>query len=1319
MMAQYQESPTSSEKRYHPEDVREFDNAMDEHAPELRNSLQNTEALVRGIVAGMMPPPSQSRKKGSARRSSASVTTNGSSKHPREPHRAASLSQNVSPTIDEISLLINRLASERQKTANLQASLAQAQADLAFQTKRLENADERLSELKRREEEGNTRRKKMEVELSKSREQLKIIKVQYEGAIEEIKKAQKDIDTLDEERQKAVEETIREREKVRKLQEERKLREAREEGYKEGRRLGMEEGVKMGKQEGRKYGIKDGKDAEKEKQKRAMVELVQSDEPLERQPEHIPFPEPQPAIRETYNVIGDETPGNASRQTGLMRGVEGTNLRNLQTYSAGMVAPVVTVDPQMQTANVIGLPVIPSAAPILTSQQPDNIHHRSNSQPNPDSNINILAGGLEYDDPRASYGHSQRGSVPPPRVDATSSNRPTERASTGGMIGYRAPIRTRSDSNGARNGRSIVTPPSVSTRSTPLEQLSLVDHSRGYSAGEPGTGRERSSSGVGLRDQMVAMTPITEAGSEPAPSPVQPYFPDAAMGVRPPSTVYTDPTQNGKHSYVPPHKRSSQPSPTTGPAAPGMWPRRSPQPPLSSSQQEEWHHKTSQPSTQQRPPSKQGHRKVPPSLDHQLGSDAERYGAPKSASRTGSRIGKASIQDEPMIAMPDIEVAAATPPHRATERSTKMAQAGGHLMGSPAFVTKDVTQPQGAQNGVGEYGPHGTPLVRAQSMRSPIGDHRELSSRDYRESDPSGGVYRPGMQSQSQHNGHHQRSMSTSVAEGFAPRSPARFEVQPPRSPSRREMDRPPSSPHLGQARPPGSPAQFHTDLAHPTPRHYVNPLEFSPEEINVLPSGTTPTPSQTTFNIPPMPEKKKKGKPSTETKKRRREGFVDYDDEVPQIANMGRVDETEPPQTTRSRVQSMYGISNTQRGSQRTPAYESAPLPGSSSSYESAPPPPLPKSARMVQNTLPQQVLAMGVTAAFNNRTNQPMPSPQKSTTSSQNRRAMEEDLDLPIKPYDPNDDVDNYDNHSVVDILEEKADAWDTRSGKFIPRRLSRSHPDHDLEVIPPANASPMKPNTRQDASFLGTLEHPPPPSPVVGVRGPPNAYVTPGDFDDSNVVIPNNLSFIVDHSGNPIRSPLRQSLPVTASARSSTNVLPPVKASDLPWNTGRTANSQLPRQSMYESAPTTATMPQTSTTWAYPRDSTQTVAGVGPIGNGTFGFATDFLNNSASLALANATPLHTGAVGLSPVMGSVQLMPAALPPPGSTRANIMDVAPNTARSMLQPLPPPQSQSQIMLAGMLSPETNQPEPDDDPVIPSQPGAAGAKKKKGKKGKK
>lgn len=252
------------------------------------------------------------------------------------------------------------------------------------------------------------------------------------------------------------------------------------------------------------------------------------------------------------------------------------------------------------------------------------------------------------------------------------------------------------------------------------------------------------------------------------------------------------------------------------------------------------------------------------------------------------------------------------------------------------------------------------------------------------------------------------------------------------------------------------------------------------------------------------------------------------------------------------------------------------------------------------------------------------------------------------------------------------------------------------------------------RQDASFLGTGNHPrPPPSPNTVQRGPPTAYVNPSDFDDGNIVLPPNPTFSSHHEGG--RSPMmRQSLPVTASSRSSNNALPPVQPSDLPWATGKSTTSQLPRQSMYEPAPSSAGMPpNTSTTWGYVRDSVQTVAPVGPIGNDGLGFTFRSSNMpQESYRLAPASP-----------MDQEGIHPLTIPPPGSTRANIMNVpgstrsnimniqAPGSTRSNFMPIPgtnrsivnPLPSQSQTMLERMLTPDAAAPEPDNEPIIPKK----------------
>lgn len=270
---------------------------------------------------------------------------------------------------------------------------------------------------------------------------------------------------------------------------------------------------------------------------------------------------------------------------------------------------------------------------------------------------------------------------------------------------------------------------------------------------------------------------------------------------------------------------------------------------------------------------------------------------------------------------------------------------------------------------------------------------------------------------------------------------------------------------------------------------------------------------------------------------------------------------------------------------------------------------------------------------------------------------------------------------------------------------------------------------------------MNHPPPPaSPNIGARGPPDAYVNTRHFDDTSMSpIRSNeaSSFMVDRSGNPIRSPMRQSMPITASARSSTSAmpLPPVQSKDIPWATGKTTTSQLPRpDTTYESAPPSA-VPNTSTTWGYVRESGQSLAPLGPLSNGglAFGVAGGMSNQTAMYNLANTSPVSTGRAQPMPLPtfhqnhvpppGSTRSNIMQIPgtarsgvtglPPGSSRFNIMDVAPpGTGRSMAQPLP---SQSQIMLADMLSPQGPGPEMDEEPIIPvGGPAGGGGKKKKG-----
>jgi len=155
----------------------------------------------------------------------------------------------------------------------------------------------------------------------------------------------------------------------------------------------------------------------------------------------------------------------------------------------------------------------------------------------PNPNINILTGGqgLAEPGPGMSSRQGNRSSIP-----ANINTNPLgQRSWGGGVVGtgnYRAPIRPRSDSGGTRGGRSTVTPPSASTqdRSTPLDNYDILRNSNAPHQGGGSSGGRMSAGGT-LREQPPVMTPIMEGGSEPGPSPVAPYFQDAAMGVRVPT----------------------------------------------------------------------------------------------------------------------------------------------------------------------------------------------------------------------------------------------------------------------------------------------------------------------------------------------------------------------------------------------------------------------------------------------------------------------------------------------------------------------------------------------------------------------------------------------------------------------------------------------------------------------------------------------------------------------------------------------------------------------------------------------------------------
>lgn len=223
---------------------------------------------------------------------------------------------------------------------------------------------------------------------------------------------------------------------------------------------------------------------------------------------------------------------------------------------------------------------------------------------------------------------------------------------------------------------------------------------------------------------------------------------------------------------------------------------------------------------------------------------------------------------------------------------------------------------------------------------------------------------------------------------------------------------------------------------------------------------------------------------------------------------------------------------------------------------------------------------------------------------------------------------------------------------------------------------------------------------------MRGGLDQYVGTSHVDESGIVLP-------PHGYVP-RSPMRQSLPITASSRSSTNPLPPVKPSDLPWATGRSTSSQLPKVTTYESAPVPG-MPNTATTWGGFRDSTQTLEPVGPIGSNGLGFTVTHSSQHYDL---NRSPIATDRLAHKslPPPGSTQMNLAGLPPPGSTSMGFMPLSPAIPAVSIV-MQPGMTPSQMALKNLLS-DGPADDAEEEPIVPSMP-TAGAKKGAKKKGKK
>ena len=154
--------------------------------------------------------------------------------------------------------LLRKLSREQKRTAQLNAQLTLLEHDLKKENERAARNERDLQDIRSQMSTATAARREAEHMLTRTQEQLHLAKSQFDGAVKEIERAQREIDALDKERQEAEGSARRARERARELLLEMKIQDARRQGWEEGRKLGLEEGTRGGEMEGSRHGRRDG-----------------------------------------------------------------------------------------------------------------------------------------------------------------------------------------------------------------------------------------------------------------------------------------------------------------------------------------------------------------------------------------------------------------------------------------------------------------------------------------------------------------------------------------------------------------------------------------------------------------------------------------------------------------------------------------------------------------------------------------------------------------------------------------------------------------------------------------------------------------------------------------------------------------------------------------------------------------------------------------------------------------------------------------------------------------------------------------------------
>lgn len=172
------------------------------------------------------------------------------------------------------------LVSRERETMDLKRTLYTITEQLKAERQRADAAEHKTREVLALFKNANEAKMAAEQEAARANEALRLYKLQYENAQQEIRRAQKLIDALDTQRVDAEETAAKARSLARKMKEEAIVVSAREAGRRQGLEEGLAQGRMIGYEQGRSVGYEDGRaDTERAYTAGAMTEPYAEETP--------------------------------------------------------------------------------------------------------------------------------------------------------------------------------------------------------------------------------------------------------------------------------------------------------------------------------------------------------------------------------------------------------------------------------------------------------------------------------------------------------------------------------------------------------------------------------------------------------------------------------------------------------------------------------------------------------------------------------------------------------------------------------------------------------------------------------------------------------------------------------------------------------------------------------------------------------------------------------------------------------------------------------------------------------------------------------